>query len=55
MTLALFIVGLLTAIGCGWNVITASGTWQHDAVWVLGGFGGAGLMVLAIHLSRASA
>lgn len=52
MTLTLFIIGLLTALGCGVNVMGTEGTWAHELIWILGGFGGAGLMILAIAISR---
>jgi hypothetical protein len=53
MILALFIIGALTSLGCGANVVgSRSDGWKTEAVWMLGGCIGAGLMVLAILLSR---
>lgn len=51
MAIVLFIVGLLTALACGWNSVASTGvTWKEYAVWSLSAFGGAALMVLAIIL-----
>lgn len=48
-----FIVGLLTALGCGINIVTAEKTrWQHEAVWLCGGLIGVAMMVFAILLER---
>lgn len=54
MLLTLFIVGLLTALGCGFNVVTVErSTGLHELAWVLGGLGGAAIVVLAIILRQA--
>lgn len=52
MVLALFIIGALTSLGCGSNIVSAKANWKQDLVWVLGGCVGAGLMLLAILFSR---
>jgi hypothetical protein len=50
MLWTLFIVWLLTAVLCGWNVAASEATWKHLAVWSVTAFGGAGLMILALYL-----
>lgn len=52
MVLALFIIGALTSLGCGANVVTSPSDWKTELVWVAGGCVGAALMVLAILFSR---
>ncbi len=53
MTVWLFIVGLLTALGCGLKLVgDLAPRWAVALVWASAGFGGAGLMVLAIVLRR---
>jgi hypothetical protein len=53
MTTALFIIGALTSLGCGWNVlVTGRSTWGHELAWVLGGTVGAAMMVAAIWLGQ---
>lgn len=52
MILALFIIGALTSLGCGFNVFASDSDWKQDLVWTFGGCVGAGLMVLAILFSR---
>lgn len=53
MTTILFIVGLLTCLGCGWNVITTSrATALHELAWILGGLIGAAMMAFAMLLGN---
>lgn len=53
MTTALFIIGAMTSLGCGWNVMTVNNsTGTHELAWILGGFGGAVMMVIAIAWSQ---
>lgn len=47
MIAGLYLVGLATCLGCGWNVVAASARWQHDLAWILGGLIGAAMMALA--------
>lgn len=55
MTVALFIIGALTSLGCGLNVISVNrASWQHEAIWMAGGVVGAIIMVAAIWLGRAA-
>lgn len=52
MVLTLFIIGALTSLGCGANVVSAKADWKQDLVWTAGGCIGAALMALAILFSR---
>ena len=52
MVLTLFIIGALTSLGCGANVVSSKADWKQDLVWTTGGCIGAALMVLAILFSR---
>ena len=53
MTALLFTLGLLTALGCGLKLVgDLAPRWATALVWAASGFGGAGLMVLAIVLRR---
>lgn len=48
----LFVIGVLTCLGCGWNIVCVSGgTWLHEFAWVIGGGIGAAMMIAAIQLS----
>jgi hypothetical protein len=51
VTWLLFVIGAMTAIGCGWNIVAAPGNWLRDLIWILGGLCGAGIMVIAILLN----
>lgn len=53
MTTVLFIVGLLTSLGCGWAFLSnGSATGKQDAAVITGGLLGAAIMVMAILLSN---
>lgn len=53
MTVILFIIGMMTSLGCGLNIVaTKSYNWQTEATWILGGLIGAAMMVAAIWLGR---
>lgn len=49
MTTILFIIGLLTCIGCGLNVMKSEGSALHELAWVIGGGIGAAMMIAAIY------
>lgn len=55
MTWTLFIIGALTSLGCGLNIVTVNrASWQHEAVWMIGGVIGAVIMFAAVWLGRAA-
>lgn len=52
MTVVLFIIGALTSLGCGFNILLASRfSWVFELAWVLGGAVGAAMMIAAIYLN----
>lgn len=53
MVTILFIIGMLTSLGCGINVVaTNKTTGLHELAWVLGGIAGAVMMFGAIYIDR---
>jgi len=52
MIVTLFIIGALTSLGAGFNIVFTPGDWRRDLVWTLGGAVGAILMVLAVLINR---
>lgn len=51
MSAVLFVIGALTSLGCGWNVVAAPNRdWKIELVWILGGLIGAGMMGFAAML-----
>ncbi len=53
METVLFIVGLLTSLGCGWAFLSnGSATGKQDAAVITGGLLGAAIMVMAILLAN---
>ncbi|MER8540274.1 hypothetical protein [Mesorhizobium sp. M0768] len=56
MIATIFIVGLLSALGCGFNIVaTKNSDWKLELVWTLGGATGGALMLAALYLSRVPA
>lgn len=54
MITALFIIGALTSLGCGANIVTTKAPWKQDLVWTFGGLIGAVMMVAAVYIERLS-
>jgi hypothetical protein len=53
MVTTFFVVGLLTSLGCGFNVVAASRhSALHELAWVIGGIAGAVMMYGAIYVDR---
>jgi hypothetical protein len=49
--IALFVIGALTSLGCGANVVASkSDGWKTEAVWMFGGVVGAAIMIAAVLL-----
>ncbi|MCW1412188.1 hypothetical protein OLZ32_27955 [Rhizobium sp. 1AS11] len=48
-----FLIGALTSLGCGWNVMTCKSNVMFEAVWIAGGAIGAGMMYAAISMGAA--
>lgn len=52
MTIALFVIGALTSLGCGWNIMSVRSTLRYEIIWLVGGTVGAAMMVTAVLIDR---